>query len=83
MAHFVTTIVLILPLFGFTILEKILYSQYSLIPAEYLITLEDVKLNYWLLPIKLYNESSWIKNILILVAIYWIYSIIDLIYYYM
>lgn len=42
LAHFITTIILILPLFGFTLLEKILYAQYSLIPYEYLITFEDL-----------------------------------------
>lgn len=31
-AHFVTTIILIIPLFGFTLLDKVLYSPYSLIP---------------------------------------------------
>ncbi len=40
--HFITTIILIIPLFSFTILEKILYAQYSLIPIQYLITLEDI-----------------------------------------
>lgn len=60
-AHFVTTVVLIVPLFGFTLLDKVLYSPYSLIPGEYIITIEDVLQNYWVLPMKFYNESQWIK----------------------
>jgi hypothetical protein len=60
----------------------VLYSPFSLIPEQYIITQEDVTENYWQLPIKLYNESTPIKIILMLVGVYWSYSIIDLIYYY-
>ena len=81
--HFFTTIILIIPLFSFTILEKILYYPYSLIPSNNLISQEDIFHNIWLIPDKLSQESAWIRNILILVMIYWIYSIIDLIYYYL
>ena len=45
--------------------------------------MEDVYPNFWSLPMKLYIESNWIKCILLVIGIYWTYSIIDLIYYYM
>lgn len=51
--HFLTTIVLIIPLFSFTILEKILYYPYSLIPINDLISYEDIFHNIWLIPDKL------------------------------
>jgi hypothetical protein len=82
LAHFLTTIILIVPLFGFTLLERVMYSQFSLIPRQYLITMEDVYPNFWSLPMKLYIESEWIKCILVVIMIYWGYSIIDLVYYY-
>lgn len=81
-AHLLTTFLLITPAFAFTLMERILYSPFSLIPQQYIITQEDLLFNYWLLPVKLYNESTPIKIILMLVAVYWSYSIIDLIYYY-
>jgi hypothetical protein len=81
-AHLLTTFILITPTFAFTLLERVLYSPFSLIPEQYIITEEDVTENYWQLPIKLYNESTPIKIILMLVGVYWSYSMIDLIYYY-
>ncbi|KAM3146575.1 hypothetical protein pb186bvf_001544, partial [Paramecium bursaria] len=73
---------MIIPLFSFTVLERVLYYPYSLIPINNLISKEDIFHNIWLIPDKLQQESTWIRNILILIIIYWIYSIIDLIYYY-
>jgi hypothetical protein len=81
-AHLLTTFILITPPLAFTLLERVLYSPFSLIPEQYIITQEDVTENYWQLPSKLYNEITQIKITLMLVGVYWSYSIIDLIYYY-
>lgn len=50
LAHIVSNLILILPLFSFTLLEKVLYSKYSLIPESNLITIEDITNNFWILP---------------------------------
>jgi hypothetical protein len=80
--HLLPTFILITPVLAFILLEHVLYSPFSLIPEQYIITQEDVTENYWQLPIKLYNESIWIYSILIMVVEYSVYSIMDLFFYY-
>lgn len=82
-AHLVSTIVFIIPVFGFTLMERILYSPFSLVPLQYLITSEDLLHNFWLLPFKLHHESTMIKIVILILLIYWAYSLVDLLYYYL
>ena len=44
--------------------------------------MEDLTQDYWLLPIKLYYETGWIKSILIAIASFCMFFLIDLFYYY-
>jgi len=55
---------------------------YSLIPTQYLITLEDVERNYWNLPMKLYKDEFYIWLIVFIIMVFWGFAIIDLMYYY-
>jgi hypothetical protein len=76
--HLLAIFILITPAFAFTLLERVLYSPFSLIPEQYIITQEDVTENYWQLPIKLYNNGL----MFIALGVYSLFSIIGIIYYY-
>ena len=83
LAHLLSIVVLCLPLVGFVLLQRTQQAPFSLIPQSKLITREDLLQDYWLLPVKLYYETGWIKPILAAIAIFCTFFLIDLLYYYL
>lgn len=98
LVHLVFLFILPIPIIAVIALSRIYYAPYSLIPDKYLITVydfyflfmfilncfssEDIVDNFWVLPSKLFYEEADIHYIIFGILIYWVISIMDLIYYY-
>jgi len=82
LVHLVFLFILPIPIIAVIALSRIYYAPYSLIPDKYLITIEDIVDNFWVLPSKLFYEEADIHYIIFGILIYWVISIMDLIYYY-
>jgi len=63
-------------------MNRVLYAPYSLSPDDHLITEEDFFQNFWIVPIKMLNDTPQIRMLAYIVIIFWIFSFIDLFYYY-
>ena len=81
-SHIGSLLLLAMPLFAVAILERIVYEPFSLIPSQYLITLEDVTLNIWTLPDKIYYDTAWLRNLTIGILCFWGFATLDLLIYY-
>jgi hypothetical protein len=82
LAHFLSILLMVFPLLGVIILERVSYSPYSLVPKFYILSSEDIFNNPWSIYDKFGWEENWVKRILFVVAIFCVFGFIDLVLYY-
>ena len=81
-SHIIAILFLVLPLPAFLFFYKVEISKYTLLPPDNVISLEDIRYNWSVLPKKVFNDEWYFKMVSVLVFFYMLLAFSDITKYY-